>query len=102
MSQRLSDRVAGVIDPIVAAYGEQFSWEYTPQLMPGPKGLAMVGVFVLTMKNPLLGTGDMAAVDPIPDFTSVLDPEFVKTLVANQVTQLRELHAKNLQMPARP
>jgi len=102
MSQCLSDRVREVVDPIVVDYGTQFSWDYRIQLMPTPQGIVAMGVFVLVMKNPLLGTGDMAAVEMVPDITSVLQEETAKGLVAKLVLQLRELHAKNLEIPARP
>ena len=102
MSQCLSDRVMEVVDPIVVDYGTQFSWDYRIQLMPTPQGIVAMGVFVLVMKNPLLRTGDMAAVEMVPDITSVLQEETAKAIVAKLVLQLRELHAKNLEIPARP
>jgi hypothetical protein len=102
MSQRLSDRVTEVVEPIVADYGPQFSWDYRIQLMPTPQGIVAMGVFVLVMKNPLLGTGDMAAVEMVPDITAVLQESAAKEVVAKLVLQLRDLHAKNLEIPARP
>jgi|JI9StandDraft_2_1071091.scaffolds.fasta_scaffold16367_2 hypothetical protein len=101
MSQRLSDRFAEVVDPIVVEYGPEFSWDYSIQLLPGPQGAVALGVFVMVMKNPLLGTGDMAAIEMVQDITSMSDPEFVKKIVAQTILQLRELRAKNLEIPTR-
>ncbi len=101
MSQRLSDRFAEVVDPIVVEYGSEFSWDYSIQLIPGPQGMAAVGIFVMVMKNPLLGTGDMAAIEIVQDITSMYDAEFVKAIVGKSILQLRELRAKNLEIPAR-
>lgn len=99
MSQRLSDRFAEVVDPIVTEYGTEFSWDYSIQLIPGPQGMAAAGIFIMVMKNPLLGTGDMAAIEMVQDITSMYDPEFVKKIVASTILQLRNLRAKNLEIP---
>jgi hypothetical protein len=43
----------------------------------------------------------MAAIEMVQDITSMSDPEFVKKIVAQTILQLRELRAKNLEIPTR-
>lgn len=105
MSQRLMDKMTPLIEEEVAKYGDQFSWEYTLSVIPTPQGLAPMGVFIMTMKNPLLGTGDMVAIQPIigENCLSIpLVPEQLAAIVSSGVQQLRELHARNLDVTSVP
>lgn len=98
MSQRITDAVVEVIEAEVVKYGDQFSWDYALNVLPTAQGPQAMGLFIMTMKNPLLGTGDIAIIQMIPDITAVTRHEPVAKLVADAVQQLRDQHAENLKV----
>lgn len=97
-SKRSSDRIAELVNAEVEKYGDGFSWDYSISIVPTPNGVQAMGLFVMFMKNPLLGTGDIAVIEMIPDLTLMTRADDVKDRVASVVRQLRDQHAANLQV----
>jgi hypothetical protein len=97
-SRRFLDQITPAINEEVAKYGDAFSWDYSISIVPTPQGMSAMGLFMMFMKNPLLGTGDIANMQMIQNITALKDTEAVARLVAECVQQLREAHAQNLKI----
>jgi hypothetical protein len=95
-SSRFIDKVAPIVNAEVAKYGDEFSWDWSFSVVPTPQGPQAIGLFMMTMKNPLIGTGDIAVVDPNPDLTLLSNAEAVADLVSRMILMLRESRAESL------
>lgn len=97
MKQMLFDKIRESMAIELESYGDEFDGDVAITISPGPQGAMLIAIFVVTAKSGLLGGGLCVSsiVDPDP-MMLLNDPDRMKHIVLQGVTQAREIRSQQL------
>jgi hypothetical protein len=75
---------------------DEFRFSASTVALPSGEGVAFFGAIMISLPNPLVGTGDMVRTLVVQDTSGLRDPEVIDELVRDAVAALRDNRAQLL------